>query len=768
MTKLEYEQALTDPRFRAAMQGFNNPANNINQLANHQLHEQETRNNELTRQISFQNDLANAKQQAMRLKSELADTKLQHQQELQTKQLEIANQQHQHELQTMKNKYEYDAKISQLNSALNNEKQQYADAQQRWKQKEEKHKAKHDLQIQQLQSQHDKEINDIKAITNDLVRKNDIENMEFNAAQEVAQATLNLQKAELKDHFQPITQRLEAMNNELKRKDDLLKTQYEELMKFKNSQADLIKENIKTYYEPMIHQMEAQSQTLSNINTTQQLLHNEQSKLNNAKLELSSAQIKAINEPLIRQLEQQKQQLEGLIKTNGDVNGLYQKIEDLKTNIEVLKQRATPEQIAEHNQEIRDVTLKMAPLQISKRLAEDTYKANLEYEQQLSKLVELGARALGEEFVAKEIGTDTLNNKLKAKQALIQQERAKIAAQTETIQRQIKMQEGLEADKIENAKEQAKLDVIMKHDSDYYKAIYAAGKERAKFEEENNKLRTIGEQISELKDNNEDLFIDTIHNYEDMLAQDKTGTLRRLAIEASGGNAPDPRNLPELLNKVKSMHERVEATLKDLDPKSELTESNEFNELVYKMDEAFRDRGIYTSDTRRHLSRDLDKTLKQVERDKVEKTELQSRIKQLEEQKRLSDDKAEEGKRYLQSMYYNITRPVMNQQDEEEDGTPISHELWGNLGGRNTINTTTRYVPINNKHALPMTEDNLQYMISDTGKTTQDFYDYIGATNIDAPMSSDNVPDFISEEYHPDIVNWSNVPQSAYPSPSKH
>ena len=39
MSKLEYEQAMMDPRFRAAMQGFNNPANNINQVANQQLRE---------------------------------------------------------------------------------------------------------------------------------------------------------------------------------------------------------------------------------------------------------------------------------------------------------------------------------------------------------------------------------------------------------------------------------------------------------------------------------------------------------------------------------------------------------------------------------------------------------------------------------------------------------------------------------------------------------------------------------------------------------
>ena len=47
--------------------------------------------------------------------------------------------------------------------------------------------------------------------------------------------------------------------------------------------------------------------------------------------------MKAINAPLIQALENQKQQLENTMRVNGDVNGLAQKIEDLKTDIQVLK-----------------------------------------------------------------------------------------------------------------------------------------------------------------------------------------------------------------------------------------------------------------------------------------------------------------------------------------------------------------------------------------------------------------------------------------------
>ena len=145
MTKLEYEQALTDPRFRAAMQGFNNPMSNAQQYMNHSLHEQEVKNNELTREIAFQNDLANAKQANMKLKDELSTAKLQHKEEITAKQLELENQRYKYEMDTMQKKHDYDEQISKLNTALANEKQQYADAQARWKQKQEKQRFKRQL-----------------------------------------------------------------------------------------------------------------------------------------------------------------------------------------------------------------------------------------------------------------------------------------------------------------------------------------------------------------------------------------------------------------------------------------------------------------------------------------------------------------------------------------------------------------------------------------------------------------------------------------------
>ena len=64
MSKLEYEQALLDPRFRAAMAGFNNPVGNAQlQQVNQALHEKEQKNNEARQLLEAQQKLADAKQE---------------------------------------------------------------------------------------------------------------------------------------------------------------------------------------------------------------------------------------------------------------------------------------------------------------------------------------------------------------------------------------------------------------------------------------------------------------------------------------------------------------------------------------------------------------------------------------------------------------------------------------------------------------------------------------------------------------------------------
>ena len=157
MSRLEYEQAMMDPRFRAAMMGFNNPANNSSQYMNHALHEQETKNNELTRQISYQNDLANLKQDNARLKNELSTAKIKHAQEVSATNLEMEHQRHKLEKEMMTSKWKHEEEIRNLRDETAAERQKYNDAQTRWKQKEEKMKAEHDKEMLAVQSKHNED-----------------------------------------------------------------------------------------------------------------------------------------------------------------------------------------------------------------------------------------------------------------------------------------------------------------------------------------------------------------------------------------------------------------------------------------------------------------------------------------------------------------------------------------------------------------------------------------------------------------------------------
>ena len=202
MTKLEYEQNLMDPRFRAAMMGFNNPQGNAQQYMNHALHEQETKNNELTRQISYQNDLANAKQAYAQLKNEVSTMKIKHAQELPANNLEMERQRKKLEKESMMSKWKNEEEIRNLRNETAAERQKYKDAQTRWKQKEEKMKEEHNKEMLTLQSKHNEEMHIIKEATSDIVHKSDFENMQFKNKQEIADAVAAKVKADMQKELQ--------------------------------------------------------------------------------------------------------------------------------------------------------------------------------------------------------------------------------------------------------------------------------------------------------------------------------------------------------------------------------------------------------------------------------------------------------------------------------------------------------------------------------------------------------------------------------------
>jgi len=82
MSKLEYQQNLLDPKFRAAMLGFGGFSQSGMSNANQYLQEHRDKNNELTRKIAVEEERAKLKQDNERLNRELKQNKQQHADEL--------------------------------------------------------------------------------------------------------------------------------------------------------------------------------------------------------------------------------------------------------------------------------------------------------------------------------------------------------------------------------------------------------------------------------------------------------------------------------------------------------------------------------------------------------------------------------------------------------------------------------------------------------------------------------------------------------------
>ena len=145
MSRLEYEQAMMDPRFRAAMMGFNNPGGNA-QIAqmNNSLREQENKNNELTRQITIQQELSNMKQENIKLKGDLNETKRRNDEEVNKMKWQMENQKLQNTLNGFNMKIEHQKEVVGLQAQIDARRQEieiekvkHEEEQKRWKQKQE-------------------------------------------------------------------------------------------------------------------------------------------------------------------------------------------------------------------------------------------------------------------------------------------------------------------------------------------------------------------------------------------------------------------------------------------------------------------------------------------------------------------------------------------------------------------------------------------------------------------------------------------------------
>ena len=695
MSRLEYEQSMMDPRFRAAMAGFGvGQTPGMNQQINQQIDDLNKRlgdNNALTNQIALKEEIFNVQKKNTELKEELK-RKMQEQANDKARfEAEMKQQQLQRDLESQAKEHEYQKQIREKEMAFNElkyntaiesndmkrkldeQKRKYQEQQTRFNNEKEKLDQEHKLMMAQMEEQHRQVIEPLKQATEEAKRGLELTKTIYEQHNQLEDArTKNIIEG-IHAKIQPQIQALENQSNELKRHGQLLNAQSNAINDFKDAQKRFIEESLKHHFDGLTTQLDNQTKDIRRMTETQQMMNAEQNKIKNAQFELTEAQIKAINAPLIQALENQKQQLENTMRVNGDVNGIAQKIEDLKTDIQVLKQKATPQQIQEHAADVREMTLKAAPLQITKRLAEQTNSSNIAYEKLYSDVVESGARALGEDFKIEDIGTPALNEKLKNKNVEIQQKRAIVAKQHETINKELELRKSLENAELEKEIANARLEVVDEHSSSYNNALKIAAKKRVQIENETKKLDEMKKQVEDVQEHHEKMYSDILHKFNSLM--EVHPFYKKIAQEVSGQEEPDPRCLPKVIDRMKEIDEDVKRKMTEMDPKYLMPGTfPELQNAIATLEELYRARDIHINDARNNL---------RIQRDDAV-TENQYLHEQLEDKQNRLNQTAN----FMRNTYIKATGPVVDNTHIGELGTEPTNWERGFPHGQSALRMT--------------------------------------------------------------------------------
>ena len=714
MSRLEYEQSMMDPRFRAAMAGFGvGQTPGMNQQINQRIDDLNKRlgdNNALTNQIALKEEIFNVQKKNTELKEELK-RKMQEQANDKARfEAEMKQQQLQRDLESQAKEHEYQKQIREKEMAFNElkyntaiesndmkrkldeQKRKYQEQQTRFNNEKEKLDQEHKLMMAQMEEQHRQVIEPLKQATEEAKRGLELTKTIYEQHNQLEDArTKNIIEG-IHAKIQPQIQALENQSNELKRHGQLLNAQSNAINDFKDAQKRFIEESLKHHFDGLTTQLDNQTKDIKRMTETQQMMNAEQNKIKNAQFELTEAQIKAINAPLIQALENQKQQLENTMRVNGDVNGIAQKIEDLKTDIQVLKQKATPQQIQEHAEDVREMTLKAAPLQITKRLAEQTNSSNIAYEKLYSDVVESGARALGEDFKIEDIGTPALNEKLKNKNVEIQQKRALIAKQHETINKQLELRKSLENAELEKEIANARLEVVDEHSSSYNNALKIAAKKRVQIENETKKLDEMKKQVEDVQEHHEKMYSDILHKFNSLMEVDPF--YKKIAQEVSGQEEPDPRCLPKVIDRMKEIDEDVKRKMTEMDPKYLMPGTfPELQNAIATLEELYRARNIHINDARNNL---------RMQRD-IAETDNQHLHEQLEDkQKRLN-----QASTFMNCVYHDSTRPY-RKYDPNDPNEKSNYIYWTGDVGKDSNDERTVGRDFDSRSHIHVTADRMR------------------------------------------------------------
>ena len=549
MSKLEYEQALMDPRFRAAMIGFNNPGfNNAYQL-NKSLHDKESKNNILTREISLQNDLLNQKQREIKLKDELYETKLKNKEEISKLQYDNAAKLKQSEINSLKQKFKYDTDISTLNSEIADQRRINQEQQKRYEQQEEYSNAKHELLINSLNDAHAQELHNIKELTRDLVRKQDIDNLQFSAAQDIADATLKKNIAYINESLAEKLHPLQEATSQAKREMNLAQTIHDANIKLNDTVTNNLIASFQNATQPIINHISLQNQQMDDRLKLLDTKINAIKSIKQAKQQLDQLTIKSITEPIQQRLEIYNQELKGALDNNKQIFDEIRKQKDLIIQNKQLEQIVDPHERDRYNEQLKNYKLQTNQLQLINSHAQSANDAYNETENIRKQIIANCAKILPN-FNIGDIDKKGFIKILNDKESELRKEYAQLISQKELSDRLLDYKQQIHKNNIEYEENKARIDSLDNPTNDYKEAINKAAATKAKVETETERLELINNTINNSNNENYAKFDKAVIAQQQLLAANPIfkEIAEKYHLKKYGTKTIDPDHFSEIIS----------------------------------------------------------------------------------------------------------------------------------------------------------------------------------------------------------------------------
>ena len=431
MTRLEYEQSMMDPRFRAAMIGFNHPM----PQANNALREVETKNNELTRQMTLEQELFNQKEKYIKLKARKNEQAQQHAEEIANLKLEEQNRELERcvereqeknirEKELMNHQSAYNQMMFQMNNQLSAQKQITEQQKRRHQEEMEKSKVQHELDLAQKEKEHQAQILPKEEQINEIKRELENKETEFKHKEELLNKELQLKKSELEKKSQPVMYDLDSQTNENNRQIDIAGLIHESEERQKDATKNLMISEFKRLEQQIVNPINEQNQAIQRkIDETKAQSESIQNILNanhqNVMLKLEQQQQQDLT-PILDSNEQIKQQIElnnaENKKTRELINAKHEQVmlkmekNAQDANNQLKLENAEMKNYIRENQEVINQQIKQRDLETEKKILEQQVNQNVKkkYDKQVQQSV-LRTHQL-------ELQTDEARKALEAKQ----------------------------------------------------------------------------------------------------------------------------------------------------------------------------------------------------------------------------------------------------------------------------------------------------------------------------------------------------------------